>query len=224
MVWYKEQIGPLPAGAWVATVVVGLGVSLYTRRTNTPRVLQEDTAGIPGVGVGGSGWMYTPPAEPDTVASTQPVTNEDWGRRAIDFLINQGYDPTTVDSAVRKYLSSAQLDIKERALINAALRQLGATPVPLPEPQYNLPIIPPPTNNVPKPVPPNPSPPPPPPPAPPAPRIFVVTKWPLPGSSLWTISILMYGTPKRYMDIYNANRNQIRNPDLIYPGQRLVIP
>lgn len=34
----------------------------------------------------------------------------------------------------------------------------------------------------------------------------------------------MYGNPNRWRDIYNANRNQISNPNLIHPGQVLVIP
>jgi hypothetical protein len=45
-----------------------------------------------------------------------------------------------------------------------------------------------------------------------------------PGDSLWRISRATYGTGMRYAVIYGANHNQIRNPDLIYPGQVLVLP
>ena len=44
------------------------------------------------------------------------------------------------------------------------------------------------------------------------------------GDSLWRISHLTYGAGTRYAVIYNANRQQIRNPNLIYPGQIFVLP
>jgi nucleoid-associated protein YgaU len=44
------------------------------------------------------------------------------------------------------------------------------------------------------------------------------------GDSLWRISRLAYGLGPRYAVIYKANREQIRNPDLIYPGQIFVLP
>jgi nucleoid-associated protein YgaU len=44
------------------------------------------------------------------------------------------------------------------------------------------------------------------------------------GDSLWRISQLSYGLGTRYATIYKANREQIRNPNLIYPGQIFVIP
>lgn len=44
------------------------------------------------------------------------------------------------------------------------------------------------------------------------------------GDSLWRISHLAYGAGTRYAVIYKANREQIRNPNLIYPGQIFVLP
>ena len=46
------------------------------------------------------------------------------------------------------------------------------------------------------------------------------------GESLWRISQYpeVYGTGKRWPVIYRANRDQIKNPDLIYPNQVFVIP
>jgi len=44
------------------------------------------------------------------------------------------------------------------------------------------------------------------------------------GQSLWTIAQRVYGNGTRYTAIYEANRDQIRNPDLIYPGQVLAVP
>lgn len=44
------------------------------------------------------------------------------------------------------------------------------------------------------------------------------------GDSLWRISRSSYGEGHRYPSIFEANRNKIRNPNLIYPGQIFVIP
>lgn len=44
------------------------------------------------------------------------------------------------------------------------------------------------------------------------------------GDNLWTISRRLYGKGTRYTTIYQANSSQIRNPDLIYPGQVFLLP
>lgn len=44
------------------------------------------------------------------------------------------------------------------------------------------------------------------------------------GDSLWRLSRRALGGGERYAVIYKANRQQIRNPNLIYPGQVLVVP
>ncbi|WP_018526915.1 Hsp70 family protein [Alkalispirochaeta alkalica] len=42
------------------------------------------------------------------------------------------------------------------------------------------------------------------------------------GDTLWDLSLRFYGTPWRFLDI--ADRNRIRNPDLIFANQDLLIP
>jgi len=44
------------------------------------------------------------------------------------------------------------------------------------------------------------------------------------GDSLWALSRLAYGDGARYAVIFNANRGKIHNPNLIYPGQTVVVP
>ncbi|QQS12872.1 MAG: LysM peptidoglycan-binding domain-containing protein [Rhodospirillales bacterium] len=44
------------------------------------------------------------------------------------------------------------------------------------------------------------------------------------GDNLWNIARARLGDGPRYTAIYEANRGQIRDPDLIYPGQVFVIP
>ena len=45
-----------------------------------------------------------------------------------------------------------------------------------------------------------------------------------PGNNLWRLARRIYGQGLQYTVIYQANRDQIRNPDLIYPGQVFELP
>lgn len=45
-----------------------------------------------------------------------------------------------------------------------------------------------------------------------------------PGNNLWKLSRIIYGRGKSYTVIYQANKEQIRNPSRIYPGQIFAIP
>jgi nucleoid-associated protein YgaU len=45
-----------------------------------------------------------------------------------------------------------------------------------------------------------------------------------PGNSLWRMARRSYGSGWHYSVIYDANKGQIRDPDLIYPGQVLKLP
>lgn len=44
------------------------------------------------------------------------------------------------------------------------------------------------------------------------------------GDSLWKIATKFYGNGSKYQTIFEANREVIRDPDLIYPGQKIRIP
>ncbi len=45
-----------------------------------------------------------------------------------------------------------------------------------------------------------------------------------PGYTLWAIARSNYGDGLLYVKVFEANRDQIRNPDLIYPGQVFSVP
>lgn len=53
------------------------------------------------------------------------------------------------------------------------------------------------------------------------PGSFVVVQ---PGNSLWRLARRTYGSGLRYTVIYEANLDQIGDPDLIYPGQIFNLP
>jgi nucleoid-associated protein YgaU len=56
--------------------------------------------------------------------------------------------------------------------------------------------------------------------APPAGRTYTVVK----GDSLSKIAKRFYGDAQKWRTIYEANKDSIKNPDLIYPGQTFRIP
>ena len=52
----------------------------------------------------------------------------------------------------------------------------------------------------------------------------VQTKRVVTGHTLWALSKSYYGDPTRYPAIVEANRAQIHNPNVIFPGQVFVVP
>ena len=60
------------------------------------------------------------------------------------------------------------------------------------------------------------------PPATTAPAPVTVTVQP--GFTLWGIAQERYGDGVLYVQVFEANRDKIRDPDLIYPGQVLSVP
>ena len=53
-----------------------------------------------------------------------------------------------------------------------------------------------------------------------APKAIIIR----PGDNLWNISRRLYGDGFRYTTIYQANRDQIVDPDLIFPEQKFITP
>jgi len=44
------------------------------------------------------------------------------------------------------------------------------------------------------------------------------------GETLGKIAQKYYGDPSLYMQIFEANKSQLKDPNKIFPGQKLVIP
>ena len=45
-----------------------------------------------------------------------------------------------------------------------------------------------------------------------------------PGNTLWAIAEERFGDGIKYVAVFEANKDQIRDPDLIYPGQVFRLP
>ncbi|MGB3147711.1 MAG: LysM peptidoglycan-binding domain-containing protein, partial [Paracoccaceae bacterium] len=56
------------------------------------------------------------------------------------------------------------------------------------------------------------------------PPITNVTVTVQPGFTLWAIARENYGDGLLYVRVFEANKDQIRDPDLIYPGQIFTVP
>jgi len=53
---------------------------------------------------------------------------------------------------------------------------------------------------------------------------YLVRNWHTTKDCLWNIAKLKYDDPEKWPIIFRANSDKIKNPDLIYPNQRLIIP
>lgn len=131
-----KMIGPLPLGAWLATVGGGLALMVYTRRQNPVTATEAAPDPNPGVGDGSvGGWVQNAPATGGV--APDPTTNEEWAVMAVNGLIAMGYAPLVADSAIRKYMDGGSgMSATEFALVSIALAKYGMPPVPLPAPVF----------------------------------------------------------------------------------------
>ncbi len=53
------------------------------------------------------------------------------------------------------------------------------------------------------------------------PEPFIIVQ---PGNSLWRLATRTYGSGLQYTTIFEANRDQIKDPNLIFPGQIFAVP
>lgn len=58
----------------------------------------------------------------------------------------------------------------------------------------------------------------------PRPQIHRVWIWQESKDCLWSLSKKYYGDPWQWKKIYLANRNDILDPDVVFPKQALIIP
>ena len=56
------------------------------------------------------------------------------------------------------------------------------------------------------------------------PEFSIATRTVQPGATLWAIAEERYGDGVLFVTVFEANKDRIRNPNLIYPGQVFVLP
>lgn len=123
-----------------------------------------------------------------------------------------------VDHFIKRVAAGGGEQASSYSGLLARLHSLLTTPTPVPVPQAPVAPAPaPPKQDSPAPAPPKPA------PAPPKPAqtfTHTVTS----GESLSLIAKKTLGDGNRWREIYELNRDQISNPNLIYPGQVLKLP
>jgi nucleoid-associated protein YgaU len=55
-------------------------------------------------------------------------------------------------------------------------------------------------------------------------RVYRVWLWQETDDCLWNLAKKYYGDPRLWKKIYEANRDRISDPAVIYPKQELIIP
>lgn len=219
----QKKYGPLPLGIWLLVIGGSLALAFYlnsrNKESDAGTATEDENSYVVDAGDGQYSTVGSGAGGGSSTGSTGSPTyadNDAWYQAAVNYLIAQGYNAGTADAAIRKYLAGATLSVQEQALVNVAITKLGVPPSPLPPPETT------PGTTNPNPdddttTPPTPT---------PTTKTITVTvkKWPDKFGSLWGIANYYYGNGAMWTKIYNANKSQIANPDIIQPGQKLVVP
>lgn len=132
----KKMYGPLPLWGWLVVVLGGLGIAYWSTKksgsSSSADTVSDET--VPSGAFTSADQVTTGSITGSATDTDTDVSNDTWGRNAENELLARGYDPTLVDTAIRKYLASQPLNASETAVITAALRAVGAPPSPLPPP------------------------------------------------------------------------------------------
>lgn len=218
-------------GGFVAIMAV---IAWRMKPSTTPAdAAAADSAATDAASASGSNDAVPPVISGTVVAAPSPAVEADvpyednstWLRKAVAFLIAHGSNPGDAQLAMQHYLSGASLSYAEGQMRDSAVRELGlppndfdagttagkpTTPAPTPakSPTPVTPVAKPPVK---APAPPK--------PAPPPVKSVIVQR----GDTLSGIAARNHTTWQR-LYAYAPNRSIIGpNPNLIKPGQRIVI-
>jgi len=151
-----RKVGPLPVGAWLAVVAVGVAATAaiirHRRAANVaPMTAAESaaaagkaavaafnpggftvngTGATPGTGTGSG----LPLSQVDSGAVPEPDTNDTWSTRSIRWAIGKGFQPSVATSAIGKGLTGEGLTAQEMAILDGALVANGPPPGGMPPP------------------------------------------------------------------------------------------
>lgn len=156
----KQKAGPLPVGVWVAAVAGGIAIAWYMRRNAAPTAA-DPNATDPTTDFTQGGNTSTPAGAGNLGSSnvtplpTAPADNDEWFKRAADFLVGKGMSGAQVQYSLSQFLGGAPLSAQDRAIVDMAIIGVGNPPT-APPPAANKPPDPP--IGIPRPVPPMPKP------------------------------------------------------------------
>ena len=223
---------------WGWAIALGVGGYIYFTKKNSAPATDTTATDTSGANLGNNAPLEFLSADGSSTSTVQQYqTNQQWATAAINWLIAQGYDAALANSAITKGLAGGQdmsgngMSASEYSLWSLALQHLGSPPEPVsvsPPTQSSPPVsggsggsgTPPPVK--------------PPPPKTKNIRYVTVQPWPKKNSSLWSIAQTYYHDGNKWPEIFNANRKGrtradgtpgvISNANLIYPGEKLIVP
>lgn len=235
----SRKVGGVPVIYLALAFVAILAVVAYRMKATTAAPATDPNTDPNASTADGSNNVYPSlPIVTQVPAASAPIatpidtinTNDEWMRKAMQYLMDKGVNPGVAQLALQAYLAGDSLTAEQGKIRDDAVRQYGlppetftagstAAPVPVrpiipPRTFTPLPYGPPnvqmnPLPTTPKPVPK---------PVPPKVRTHIVRS----GETLSSIGARYKVT---WQKIYNANKRVIgSNPNMIKPGQRLTIP
>lgn len=132
LAFLKEQVGPLPAGAWLAVVGGGLAIGVVGRRRRAATVAAATPVPALGASNAAGGGIYGGSLTGTTAVGTpKAATVEEWIRMATDNLIGRGFVADKVTNALNHvFYPSADHPptTDDTAIYNAATIAVGAPP------------------------------------------------------------------------------------------------
>lgn len=247
--FFRGKTAGMPNSVWIIVLGGAIGWGIYRRKHSTATV--DSTAGSASDGsttiAGQAPAEFLPINPPSNSGQANPnggfASNVDWETACLKWVAANtnyaaiaaghpnppenpsGTNPVSATKAINDYLAGNALFKWEADVVNRLIANVGPPPFAPSGDHVGTILDPPVTAPLPVPIPlphPSPSPPPPPPPPAPAPpprqqRTYTVVR----GDNLTAIG-RKFGVS--WQAIYNANRNKIKNPNLIYPGQVFIIP
>jgi hypothetical protein len=157
-----RRVGPLPVGAWLVIVAVGVAATaaVVRRRQGAAAPVEPADPDAPATSTMPTpftlgGFQVPGNASPGTGQGVNPSsvdfdppevrTNADWEISASRWAIGRGFQPSVVTAALAKFLMGEQLTPQELSIVDQALAANGPPPEPVPPPQSTP--TPTPTNN-----------------------------------------------------------------------------
>lgn len=192
----QAKAGPLPVWAWAGLGTVGIaGYLIYRKKQSMTQAANQATTNTTSSSVPGGPSNLTTQAEPMPINTGDTFVN----------VTSNDTDTSTAHTFQNPDSHNRGESPGTPAPARATTRVATATP-----PSASLSEAPKPPSASPAPKPAN--------------RTVTVGKWPSWNGSLFGIAKHFYGNGEEWPKIFEANKGQIANPNLIYPGQVLVVP
>ena len=137
----KRKVGPLPVGAWLGILALGLGAAwVMSRRSSPASSAAPVDSGVPLTPMGDplSGFTATgiDAVNPLSPAVSTPSSNQEWLSLAAKNLqaLRRPYAPSEIIAALTKFVNGDAKTDRETEIVNDAIKVTGYPPEAVPTP------------------------------------------------------------------------------------------